>query len=68
MNSPAQLPICSPTARYAREASMRRTLVGIGVNALLAIVKAATGFFGHFYALIADAIESTSDILSSLIV
>ncbi|MBK8268804.1 MAG: cation transporter [Planctomycetes bacterium] len=47
---------------------MRSTLIGMGANAILALVKGAAGYFGNSYALIADAIESTSDILSSLIV
>lgn len=34
----------------------------------LAIIKWLAGFFGHSYALIADAIESTSDIFSSTLV
>jgi len=37
-------------------------------NAVLAIVKAVTGIFGNSYALIADAIESTTDVFSSLLV
>jgi len=37
-------------------------------NFLLAIIKALAGFFGNSYALIADAIESTTDIFSSLLV
>ncbi|RKQ42976.1 cation diffusion facilitator family transporter [Roseivirga pacifica] len=37
-------------------------------NLGLAIIKALAGIFGHSYALIADAIESTADIFSSLIV
>lgn len=37
-------------------------------NICLAIVKWITGFFGNSYALIADAIESTTDIFSSLLV
>ncbi len=37
-------------------------------NALLAIVKGVTGIFGNSYALIADAIESTTDVFSSLLV
>lgn len=41
---------------------------GIGFNLVLALVKGTAGFFGHSYALIADAIESTSDVLSSMIV
>ncbi|MGY5353956.1 cation diffusion facilitator family transporter [Wenyingzhuangia sp. IMCC45467] len=37
-------------------------------NILLAIIKGATGVIGNSYALVADAIESTSDIFSSLLV
>ncbi len=37
-------------------------------NAALALVKGVAGFFGHSHALIADAIESTTDIFSSLLV
>jgi len=37
-------------------------------NALLATIKWLAGFFGHSYALIADAIESTTDIVSSTLV
>ena len=37
-------------------------------NLGLAIIKGITGFFGNSYALIADAIESTTDIFSSILV
>lgn len=37
-------------------------------NALLAIIKGLAGFFGNSFALIADAIESTTDIFSSTLV
>jgi len=37
-------------------------------NATLAIIKGLAGFFGNSYALIADAIESTTDIFSSFLV
>ena len=47
---------------------MRTTLLGIFINALLALLKGVAGFLGNSYALIADAIESTSDVASSLIV
>lgn len=47
---------------------MRSALLGIVVNALLALIKGTAGFLGNSYALIADAIESTSDIFSSLVV
>lgn len=40
----------------------------IAGNALLALLKAITGIIGNSYALIADAIESTTDIFSSLFV
>jgi cation diffusion facilitator family transporter len=41
---------------------------GIGLNAVLAVLKFAGGIFGHTYALIADGIESLLDIFSSLLV
>jgi cation diffusion facilitator family transporter len=47
---------------------LKATLIGIIINLLLAIIKGITGFFGNSYALIADAIESTADIFTSLIV
>jgi cation diffusion facilitator family transporter len=43
-------------------------LVGIAVNASLAAIKILAGTFGNSYALIADGIESTADIITSLIV
>jgi len=43
-------------------------LVGVAVNAALALIKIFAGFFGNSYALIADGIESTSDIVTSLVV
>jgi cation diffusion facilitator family transporter len=42
--------------------------VGMAVNIVLAIVKIVTGVLGNSYALIADGIESTTDIISSLVV
>lgn len=50
------------------EQGIRMTLLGIGVNMLLAIVKVLAGILGHTYALIADGIESTVDIFSSTVV
>jgi cation diffusion facilitator family transporter len=40
----------------------------IAINLTLALVKISTGVIGNSYALIADGIESTTDIFSSLIV
>lgn len=42
--------------------------IGMAVNIVLAIVKIVTGIVGNSYALIADGIESTTDIVSSLVV
>jgi cation diffusion facilitator family transporter len=43
-------------------------LVGMAVNAALAGLKIIGGVFGNSYALIADGIESTADIVTSLVV
>jgi cation diffusion facilitator family transporter len=42
--------------------------VGMVVNALLATIKIVTGIVGHSYALVADGIESITDVFSSLVV
>jgi cation diffusion facilitator family transporter len=42
--------------------------VGMAVNLVLAIIKIVAGIMGNSYALIADGIESTTDIISSLVV
>lgn len=42
--------------------------LAILINAILAAVKITTGYYGKSYALIADGIESTTDIVTSLIV
>lgn len=47
---------------------MRLVLFGIIANFILAGIKFTAGILGHSYALVADAIESTTDILSSLLV
>jgi cation diffusion facilitator family transporter len=43
-------------------------LVGVAVNTTLALLKILGGVFGNSYALIADGIESTADIVTSLVV
>jgi cation diffusion facilitator family transporter len=44
---------------------MRTTMLGIGVSFILVFIKMAAGHIGHSYALIADATESSADVLSS---
>jgi cation diffusion facilitator family transporter len=47
---------------------VRSAQVGMLANAALALVKLLAGVLGNSYALIADAVESSADIFSSLIV
>lgn len=48
--------------------AIRAAYLSILGNTVLAIVKGITGIFGNSYALIADAIESTTDVFASLLV
>jgi cation diffusion facilitator family transporter len=50
------------------DTAIKTTYFSILGNTLLALIKGLAGFFGNSYALIADAIESTTDICSSLLV
>ncbi len=50
------------------EQGIRAAQLGVLVNTLLAIVKLLAGVIGNSYALVADAIESGTDIFASLIV
>ena len=52
----------------AAEQAKKATLLSIAGNTLLAVIKGLAGIFGNSYALIADAIESTADIFSSVMV
>ncbi len=56
------------TARHRLEAGARLALYGVLLNCVLAAVKIGAGIYGHAYALIADGIESTLDIFSSLVI
>jgi cation diffusion facilitator family transporter len=47
---------------------IRSAQAGLVVNAVLALTKLVAGLLGNSYALVADAVESTTDIFSSLIV
>ena len=48
--------------------AIKATYFSIIGNTCLAIIKGFAGFFGNSYALIADAIESTTDIFASFLV
>ena len=47
---------------------IRATKVALLINTALAVVKVIAGIVGHSQALIADGIESTADVCSSLVV
>lgn len=50
------------------EKAIKTTYFSVIGNTVLSLIKWLTGYFGNSYALIADAIESTADIFSSLLV
>ncbi|TLP80200.1 cation diffusion facilitator family transporter [Maribacter sp. ACAM166] len=50
------------------QTAIRTTYFSIFGNIALALIKGFAGFFGNSYALIADAIESTTDIFASVLV
>lgn len=52
----------------SNKAAVKASYFSILGNSLLAITKGITGIFGNSYALIADAIESTTDVFASLLV
>ena len=47
---------------------IRTTLAGAAVNITLALVKAVAGILGHSFALVADAVESLTDVVGSLVI
>jgi cation diffusion facilitator family transporter len=50
------------------ESGLRLSKLALLINTTLAVVKIATGVLGSSYVLIADGIESTADIFSSIVV
>ncbi len=52
----------------ASRVGVRSTILGMVVNACLAVVKGVAGVVGNSYALVADAIESAADVITSLVV
>lgn len=51
-----------------RESGQRLVVIGIFVNAVLAVVKITAGVMGNAYALIADGVESMLDIGGSFVI
>lgn len=71
-NSTKPFPSTSAPAVSVSEAGYgigaRLALIGVAVNFFLAVIKIVAGLLGNCYALIADGIESTLDIFSSLVI
>jgi cation diffusion facilitator family transporter len=51
-----------------KRTALKTIIFSICSSLVLAIIKGASGYLGHSDALIADAIESSSDVLASLLV
>src|SRR3989304_1545579 len=60
--------LTSQTETHPATIGTRTTIIGILVNALLAGIKFLAGILGNSYALVADAVESSTDVFSSLVV
>lgn len=50
------------------DSALRLSLAAIAINIALAAIKIATGVLGNSYVLIADGIESSADVITSLVV
>lgn len=57
----------NPAVKHPALKGIRPTVVGITVNLMLVLVKGIAGILGNSFALVADAIESISDVISSVI-
>ena len=71
--APRQRLLFETGTRYSKfmantSAGIRAAQWGLFVNSLLVLVKLVSGIVGNSYALIADGIESSTDIFSSLVV
>jgi cation diffusion facilitator family transporter len=58
----------NPKTQNRFDRGVRTVLVGLSSNVLLAVIKIVAGILGNSYALLADGIESTLDIFSSVVV
>jgi len=57
-----------PAARSPVPQSQRLAQLGLVINAGLAVIKLVAGLVGNSYALVADAVESSTDTIGSLVV
>jgi len=64
----AQLSTALIKAEEAARRGVRSSILGVVVNLVLAATKVFAGVLGHSFALVADGIESLSDVVSSSVV
>ncbi len=57
-----------PVDRFPVPQSQRLAQLGLVINAGLAVIKLVAGLVGNSYALVADAVESSTDTVGSLVV
>ena len=55
-------------AKSAADRGTKSTVLGIFVNVGLALIKGSAGLFGNSFALVADGLESVTDVFSGLVV
>jgi len=55
-------------AEEAAQRGVRSSILGVIINLVLAVAKCLAGVAGHSFALVADGIESLSDVVSSSVV
>lgn len=58
----------TPSGKRDPRVAQRLAQLGLVINAVLAVVKLIAGLVGNSYALVADAIESATDMIGSLVV
>src|SRR5271169_826959 len=56
------------TSKSSADQGIKSTLLGIFVNLGLVLAKCSAGLLGNSFALVADGIESITDVLSGLVV
>ena len=68
MSSQLEPSSAAHTRKQRVSAAQRAAILGMAVNGVLALAKGTAGVLGNAYVLVADAIESLTDVGSSLIV
>src|SRR5687768_4959431 len=65
---PAQTGNAQPKLAESARAGIRASLRGVLISFALGVIKIVSGIVGHSYALIADGVESSLDVVSGLMV